>query len=94
MTVLFWKYLASFSILEENMKKEKFKIEKEKRNELIDQIKTFYYEENNEEIGDLKASIILDFFIDILAPEFYNIGIYDSYKYIQDRAEDLLSLEK
>ncbi|WP_244833004.1 DUF2164 domain-containing protein [Clostridium sp. BJN0001] len=76
------------------MKKDKFKIEKEKRDKLIDEIKTFYYEEHDEEIGDLKASIILDFFIEKLAPEIYNIAIYDSYKYIQDKAEDLLSLEK
>ncbi|WP_409193629.1 DUF2164 family protein [Clostridium perfringens] len=57
-------------------------------------MKTYFYEERDEELGDLASNMILDFFMDKLAVEFYNQGIEDSYKYIIDRAEDLLGIQK
>jgi len=50
--------------------------------------------EREEKIGDLAAGLILEFITEKLAPEFYNQGIYDSYKYMQDTIEDLLSIQK
>mgnify|MGYP001020693469 CR=1 FL=1 len=76
------------------MKKKKFNISREKREDLINEIKTFFYEERDEEIGDLAAGIVLDFFMDKLAVEFYNEGINDSYRYMQDRVDDLLGIQK
>lgn len=74
--------------------KKTFDISKEKREALKNEIKTYFYEERDEELGDLAAGMILDFFMDKLAVEFYNLGIEDSYKYIIDRAEDLLGIQK
>jgi uncharacterized protein (DUF2164 family) len=74
--------------------KKTFDISKEKREALKNEIKTYFYEERDEELGDLAAGMILDFFMDKLAIEFYNLGIEDSYKYIIDRAEDLLGIQK
>ena len=74
--------------------KNKFKLSKEKRNEMILSIKTYFSEERNEELGDLGASIILDFIIEELAPEFYNQGVYDSYVFLNDRVEDVLGIQK
>ena len=74
--------------------KSKFKISKEKRNEMVLCIKTYFYEERNEELGDLGGSIILDFIIEELAPEFYNQGVFDSYMYLNDRVEDVLGIQK
>lgn len=74
--------------------KKTFDISKEKRETLKNEIKTYFYEERDEELGDLAAGMILDFFMDKLAVEFYNQGIEDSYKYIIDRAEDLLGIQK
>lgn len=74
--------------------KKKFDISKEKKADLLNEIKTFFYQERDEEIGDLAATIILDFFIEKLAVEFYNEGINDSYRYMQDRIEDLLGIQK
>jgi uncharacterized protein (DUF2164 family) len=76
------------------MKKKKFNISREKREDLINEIKTFFYEERDEEIGDLAAGIVLDFFMDKLAVEFYNEGINDSYRYMHDRVDDLLGIQK
>lgn len=73
--------------------KSKIKIGKEKKEEMISKIKEYFFNERNEELGDLAASLILDFMIDKLAPEFYNQGVLDSYKYLNDRTEDVLSLQ-
>lgn len=74
--------------------RKKFNISREKRENLKNEIKTYFYEERDEELGDLAAEMILGFFMDKLAAEFYNQGIEDSYRYITDRAEDLLGIQK
>lgn len=76
------------------MKNNKIKLSKEKREEMIGEIKNYFYDEREEELGDLAASLIIDFIIDKLASEFYNQGVFDSYKYMTDRVEDLLSIQK
>lgn len=74
--------------------KNQVKLDKEKRQDMISAIKNYFNEERDEELGDLAASLILDFFIEKLASEFYNQGVYDSYQYMLDRIEDLLVLQK
>lgn len=73
--------------------KNKIKLTKEKRDEMISAIKTYFLNEREEELGDLATSLMLNFIIEELAPEFYNQGVYDSYKYMNDRNEDLLSIQ-
>lgn len=75
-------------------KKDKFSLSKETRESMISSIKTYFYNEREEELGDLASNLMLDFIIGELAPEFYNQGVYDSYKYMSDRVEDLLSVQK
>lgn len=70
------------------------KLTKEKRSEMISAIKNYFSKERDEEIGDLASSLILEFIIEKLAPEFYNQGVYDSYKYMETSIEDLLSIQK
>jgi len=72
----------------------KIKINEEKRQEMISAIQTYFLNEREDKLGDLAASLILDFFIEKLAPEFYNQGVYDSYIYMSDRIEDLLGIQK
>jgi uncharacterized protein (DUF2164 family) len=76
------------------MKNNKIKLTKEKREYMISAIKNYFSNERDEDLGDLASSMILDFFIDELASEFYNQGVYDSYAYMNDRCEDLLSIQK
>lgn len=73
---------------------DKIKISKEKREEMISSIKDYFAEERDEEMGDLAAGLLLDFVVDELAEEFYNQGVYDAYKYLSDRCEDVLSIQK
>lgn len=67
---------------------------KERRDEMVLEIKNYFLHEREEELGDLAAGLILDFVVDTLAPEFYNQGVLDSYRFLQDTAEDLLSIQK
>jgi uncharacterized protein (DUF2164 family) len=76
------------------MAKPKFQMAKEKRAEMIALVKAYFLEEREEELGDLGASFLLDFFIDKIAPEFYNQGVLDSHKYVAERLEDLLGIQK
>lgn len=85
MCPLIWRY---------SMKdKNRIKLTKEKREDMISAIKYYFLKEREEELGDLASGMILDFIIKELAPEFYNQGVYDSYKYMNDRVEDLLSIQ-
>jgi uncharacterized protein (DUF2164 family) len=67
-------------------------LSKDRRNEMIAEIKGYFSRDREEEIGDLAAGLLLDFITEKLAPGFYNQGVDDSYRYIKDAAEDLLSI--
>lgn len=70
------------------------KISKEKRTDMVTAIKNHFLKEREEEIGDLAAGLILDFIIKELAPEFYNQGVCDSHKFMENSIEDLMSIQK
>ena len=70
------------------------KITREKRKEMINSIKIYFDKERDEELGDLGASIILDFIIKDIAPEFYNQGIFDAYSFMSEKTEDMLGIQK
>lgn len=71
-----------------------FKLSKEKRDYMVSAIKQFFQREREEDIGDLAALMVLDFFVNELAKEFYNQGVYDSYLYLNEKLEDLLGIQK
>lgn len=75
------------------MRKE-FKIPKEKRNEFIKSIIAYFDKERDEEIGELAAGMLLDFFAEEIAPEYYNQGVLDAHAFMTDKAEDLLGLQR
>jgi Uncharacterized conserved protein len=70
------------------------KLPKEKREEMISAIKEYFLNEREEELGDLACGMLLKFIIEEIAPEFYNQGVYDSYKYMNKSIENLLSIQK
>jgi uncharacterized protein (DUF2164 family) len=77
------------------MKKDNsIKVTKDRRDAMVSEIKNYFSKEREEETGDLAAGLILDFILDKIAPEFYNQGVYDSHKYMEDAIEDLLSIQK
>jgi uncharacterized protein (DUF2164 family) len=65
------------------------KLSNERRKELIAAIKAYFLEQHDEEIGDLKAGLLLDFFMEKLGPSVYNQAIKDAQAYFQQKVEDL-----
>lgn len=72
----------------------KIEVNKEVRDDMLLAIKNYFLKERDEDLGDLAAILIFDFFMDKLAPHVYNQGVYDSYRYMSERAEDLLGLQR
>ena len=77
------------------MKKDatRIKLSKEQKEEMASAIQRYFLQERDEEIGALASSLMLDFIIKELAPEFYNQGVSDSYQFMNERTEDLISLQ-
>lgn len=67
----------------------KAKLSRERRAEIITAIRAHFQEHHDDEIGDLKAGLLLDFFLKTLGPPVYNEGIRDAQTYLRDKVEDL-----
>ena len=87
-------YISGYE--EENMKKddEIFKLDKKTEAKLIEEIKKFFEETRDEEISDLEGMLVLDFFREKIAAEFYNIGVAAAYRRLHEISEDILSIQK
>jgi uncharacterized protein (DUF2164 family) len=59
------------------------------RKQSLGSIKRYFLEELNQDIGDLKAELVLDFFLKEIAPTIYNGAIADAQMYVRDRLADL-----
>lgn len=70
------------------------KLDKDKRDSMISHIKEYFLNERDEDLGDLAAALVLDFFIGKLGPEIYNQGVQDSYKYMNEKIQDLFEIQK
>ncbi|OQB06415.1 MAG: hypothetical protein BWY19_00226 [bacterium ADurb.Bin212] len=69
--------------------KEIIKIEKEKKLEMINQIKAFFIDNRGEEIGDLQAELLLDFLIEKVGAGIYNQALNDALYWFKNRISDL-----
>jgi len=65
----------------------KLKLESQAR--FIASIKRFFVENLDEEIGDLKASLVLEFMLKEIGPTLYNRAVADAQARIQDAALEL-----
>lgn len=71
------------------MKKNIIEINQDKKKIFIADIKDFFLKEFEQELGDLRADIILDFILEKISPEIYNTGVNDSRKWFREKFEDL-----
>lgn len=62
------------------------------RKQAIASIRRHLHEEFDQDIGDLKASVLLDYFLAELGPSLYNMGVADAKAVLVERVEDLASL--
>lgn len=65
----------------------------EEQRQLIKSVQDFFLREQDQEIGDLAAMLIIDFMIKQLGPVYYNRGIQDAIKVMGDKLDDLYGLK-
>ena len=56
---------------------------------LSEKVQVYFREEHDESVGELKATLIIDFFMKELGPHIYNQAISDAHAFIQDKLIDL-----
>ena len=64
-------------------------LEKEIGKKLIASIQRYFEEHMEEDIGDLKARLLLDFCLQEVGPCIYNQAIIDAQTFMQDKVVDL-----
>lgn len=72
---------------------DRINLTKEQKEAMVGAIRKFFLDERKEELGELAAGLILSFITKELAPEFYNQGVNDAYRFMAERCEDLLSIQ-
>jgi uncharacterized protein (DUF2164 family) len=72
----------------------KFPVSEDAKRLMMDEVKRYFLDERGEELGDLAALLILEFFSEKLAPHFYNIGVQDAHEFMSQRLEDIFELNK
>ena len=65
------------------------KLKKEVEERLIGSIRRFAAENMDEEIGDLKARLLLNFCVKEIGPSVYNQAIADAQAYMLNKAQDI-----
>lgn len=73
--------------------KKKIKLSEENKREMKFKIVKYFSEERGEELGELASQILLDFFLEELAPHAYNQGIEDAQAHMSGAIEDLFALQ-
>ncbi len=56
---------------------------------LAEKTQAYFRAEHDESIGDLKADMLVDFFVKEIGPQIYNQAISDAYAFIHDKLIDL-----
>lgn len=71
-----------------------FELTPETRDHLVTELREFFQQEWDDEISRFKAGLLLDFFMDKLAPSIYNQAVNDAHSLMTSRIEDILALAK
>ncbi|WP_175615958.1 DUF2164 domain-containing protein [Piscibacillus halophilus] len=75
-----------------------FNIKPEQKRQMLEQVKSFFYEERAEEIGEIAAERFLEFMMEELGPHFYNLGLEEAKNIVEEKItnldEDILALER
>ena len=65
------------------------KVDREAELRLLNSIKRFFDEEMDDDIGDLKARLVLEFCLAEIGPSIYNKAVADAQSFMQERVSDL-----
>ena len=64
-------------------------LNEERRAEMLKEIQAFHREALDEDIGDLRARLFLDFLLKRVAPVIYNQALNDAAAFVSDKLVDL-----
>jgi uncharacterized protein (DUF2164 family) len=64
-------------------------LSKDAEKALIASIQKYFHEKMDEDVGDLKARLFLDFCLREICPAVYNQAIRDAQAYFQEKVTDL-----
>ncbi len=81
--------LAAHDQLEHRRRSCRIKLSSEAEQRSIASIKRFFDDTLEDQIGDLKASLVLDFCLREIGPTIYNLAIRDAQGFMQDKVADL-----
>jgi uncharacterized protein (DUF2164 family) len=65
------------------------KLQEETKKQVITSIKRYFSENLDDDIGNLKADLLLDYFLREIGPTIYNQAILDAQAYFQEKTSDL-----
>lgn len=71
-----------------------FGLSKEQKEEMKQKLQDYFLKERGEDLGDLPATLMLDFIIWQLGKTFYNKGIEEAQRYMTERVEELFDLQR
>lgn len=90
----FITYLSSWWIEGSELVKNEYRLSASQKKEMVASIQRYYMEERQEELGELAAGLLLDFFIKELAAVFYNKGLEDAYTFYTSKLEEVFEIQK
>ena len=64
-------------------------LEPDARKQAVASIRRYFAENLEQDIGDLKAGLLLEYFLEEIGPSVYNRAIGDAQVYFRDRVVDL-----
>ncbi|KIL52112.1 DUF2164 domain-containing protein [Jeotgalibacillus soli] len=74
--------------------KDKFSFTAAEKKEMTKAIQTYFQYERDEVLGDLAASLLLDFILHKIGPAIYNKGVADAHEFLKEKLEDVFELHK
>lgn len=77
------------TILQRRGKIVKVELPDEARKQAVASLRRYFASELDQEIGDLKAGLLLDFILQEIGPSIYNGAVADAQTYMRDRVADL-----
>lgn len=65
------------------------KLNKDDEKQLISSIQRYFSQNLEQDIGNLQATLLLDFILKEIGPSIYNQAVSDAQRYLQDKVSDL-----
>lgn len=76
------------------MRNSQIELNKEQRLDIQVKLQEYFLNERGEELGDLAAGMLVDFIINEIGTVIYNKAVEDVHRYMSERVEELLDLQR